>query len=293
MLLLNVPLSQSKADVIETTYQYKFNVSTKSLLFSSDAGDTGTINYESSRRSITTTNGSITSTGNYTTWGQVSGSFTSNPGNVFSKVDTKTIKTASENTTSEERKGTYRLTQQQPSKCTISGYTSDQSTSDIALTQAVPVVTESGELILNFQYTPWNSNDTHLVSGEIWYSKITGIVTGGEEVDIASDVRIELNNTAGMPTPVSKNFLFDNTNGISIDYLKFVQGQPMFSGVRQYRLENYKDKHPEIGSSGVTIAYFTDPDTTGQVVQSEFVGIWVAKDAHVTVNLGICVNFSG
>ena len=148
-------------------------------------------------------------------------------------------------------------------------------------------------MILRFQYTPWNSNDTHLVSGEILYSKIIGIVTGGEEVEIASDVRIELNNTAGMPTPVSKYFLFDNTNGINIEYLKFVQGPSMFSGVRQYRLENYGGHTPQIGSSGVTIAYFTSPDTTDQVIQSEFVGIWVAKDAHIQVNLGICVNFGG
>ena len=61
---LNVPLDQKKADVIETTYQYRFTANPTNLYFGADSTDESkSTTVTSQRRSVTTTNGSVSSTG--------------------------------------------------------------------------------------------------------------------------------------------------------------------------------------------------------------------------------------
>lgn len=133
---LNVPLSQDAATV-NTYYQYKFSASPDSLSYSYDSTDESkSTTVTSQRRSVTVTNGSVSSTGNYTTWYSWNGVLTTNPDNAFSKVDNDTVKVTKTNPSqTSNRVGVFTLTQTQTSNCTISGYESDSSTIDIRLDQ--------------------------------------------------------------------------------------------------------------------------------------------------------------
>ena len=133
---ISISLSQDAATV-NTYYQYKFSASPTSLSYSYDSTDESkSTTVTSQRRSVTVTNGSVSSTGSYTTWSSWSGALTNNQDNAFSKVDNDTVKVTKTNPSqTSSRVGVFTLTQTQTSNCTISGYESDSSTIDISLNQ--------------------------------------------------------------------------------------------------------------------------------------------------------------
>lgn len=133
---LNVGLSQEAA-VVETLYQYKFSANPTTLNYSYESTDESkSTTVTSERRSITITNGSVTSTGSYTNWTSWSGSITHNPDDAFQKVNNSTVKVVKANNDYSTRLGDFVLTQTQSSICTISGYESDDSTIGINLSQS-------------------------------------------------------------------------------------------------------------------------------------------------------------
>lgn len=126
-------ISVSQTANVRKQYQYKFSVSPSSLNFSNTEGSQD-LNVTSQRREITITGSSVTNEGSYSNWSTWDGSITQGQ-SYFTKTDKSRI-TASNNSTTSTRSGTYVLTQTQTDKCTMSGYNSDSNTINVPLSQS-------------------------------------------------------------------------------------------------------------------------------------------------------------
>lgn len=157
-------ISVSQTANVRKQYQYKFSVSPSSLNFSNTEGSQD-LNVTSQRREITITGSSVTNEGSYSNWSTWDGSITQGQ-SYFTKTDKSRI-TASNNSTTSTRSGTYVLTQTQTDKCTMSGYNSDSNTINVPLKQNGVSVTWGGfPTFSSFRNTSEN-NHTFWNDGQI------------------------------------------------------------------------------------------------------------------------------
>lgn len=169
-------ISVSQTANVRKQYQYKFNVSPSSLNFSNTGGSQD-LNVTSQRREITITGSSVTNEGSYSNWSIWDGSITQGQ-SYFTKTNKSRI-TASTNSTTSTRSGTYVLTQTQTDKCTMSGYDSDNNTINVPLKQNGVSVTWGGFPAFSSFNTTSENNHASWSDGQI----SIGLSPGGWEIN--------------------------------------------------------------------------------------------------------------